>query len=64
MNETIKEIENKAHDLAVAYVTNNYIAKSDKFKIDEISPFEFATAYKHAYHWIYKSLMEKQGSNF
>lgn len=53
------DIEQRAHDLAVAYVTASYTADGSEFKINETEPFEFGSAYEHAYKWILKSLQEK-----
>ena len=53
------DIEQRAHNLTVAYVTNSYAAKHSEFEIDETHLFEFGTAYECAYKWIIKSLEEK-----
>lgn len=55
----MSDIERRAHDLAVAYVTESYKAKNSKFEIDETNPFEFGTAYYCAYKDILKSLQEQ-----
>lgn len=56
----MSDIEQRAHDLAVAFVTESYKSKGCKFEIDESRPFEFGSAYHHAYKAILNSLKEKQ----
>lgn len=53
------DIEKRAHDLAVAYVTQAYIQRNSEFKFDQTEPFEFGTAYEVVYHAIIKSIEEK-----
>lgn len=53
------DIEQRAHDLAVAYVANSYAARGSEFKLDSTGPFEFGNAYEQVYTWILKSLQEK-----
>lgn len=53
------DIEKRAHDLAVAYITASYTARNSKFEIDKTHPFEFGSAYECAYKEILKSLQEK-----
>lgn len=43
------DVEKRAHDLAIAYTTNSYKAKNSTFPIDDEHPFEFGSAYEHAY---------------
>lgn len=54
------DIEQRAHDLAVAYVTESYKAKKEDFCLDESSAFEFGTAYASIYRAILNSLSEKK----